>query len=361
MSKRRRRPLTDEQRQHSFQRLRIGDLGKVFGHRYGGGKLYQFPHDDAGLEDLRLLADHYAYANPAALPRVIKARAPWLTGVALNEFLADLSRSPGRWMSQPLAEKLGLTEAERRQLKIRTIGSVDMTSAERKQDRKLRDRARKRLSRQKAGAQSRSRYLASNNRSREKPWVAEGISRRTYYRRLAAKNSGTSPSAVKIASDDPGTGPSTMNLSDSSGHTCANQQASRPQQEPSDQSIPKRRATSAKPNQRKGSNRNCVPESCVAGPVSDGIDLSMSERRYFVQAAEFIAGESYGRGFKLIKDVVDFSPGGSVWTTRMFIDIFTKQGLLNREGDGLVVTEAGWKAYGHLKAPMAEPELAMAA
>jgi hypothetical protein len=96
---------------------------------------------------------------------------------------------------------------------IRTIGAVDMTPEERKQERELRDRARKRSARRADGITPRNQYLAANAKSRLKPWKAAGISRRTWYRRLK---------------DGTGTSPSAMNLSEYCGHTCATQQAKPP-------------------------------------------------------------------------------------------------------------------------------------
>jgi hypothetical protein len=91
------RRRTEEQRRRAFQSVRIGDLTKVFGYRYGGGKLYQFPDDDAGRDDLHILVDHYAYANPLAIYRVLKARAPWLLGVEQDSLLDEINRFPRRW------------------------------------------------------------------------------------------------------------------------------------------------------------------------------------------------------------------------------------------------------------------------
>jgi hypothetical protein len=135
------RRRTEEQRRRAFQSVRIGDLTKVFGYRYGGGKLYQFPDDDAGRDDLHILVDHYAYANPLAIYRVLKARAPWLLGVEQDSLLDEINRFPRRWTAQALATALNFTETERRKLRVRTVGSIDVTKEERQQQRKLATRA----------------------------------------------------------------------------------------------------------------------------------------------------------------------------------------------------------------------------
>jgi hypothetical protein len=188
MSKKPRRRLSESESDKwtAWHPVRIGDLIKIFGARYGGGELFIFPNDDAGREDLRILLDHYVRAKPSAIPRVIKARAPWLTVVEHEDLLQLVIRSPRLWSARALAIQLNLTEAERRALKVHTIGSVDMTPEERQQQRKLQDRARKRKARRTKGAKSRQRWLAANSKSREKPWLELGMGRSAYYKHLKA-------------------------------------------------------------------------------------------------------------------------------------------------------------------------------
>jgi hypothetical protein len=188
MSKKPRRPLSESESDKwtAWHPVRIGDLIKLFGGRYGGGDLFVFPDDDAGREDLRILVEHYVRAKPSAVPRVLKARAPWLTGIEQEDLLQWVIRSPRLWKAQALAIQLNLTEAERSRHGIRTIGSVDMTPEERKQQRKLQDRARKRKARRTKGAKPREQWLAANSKSREKPWLALGMGRSAYYKHLKA-------------------------------------------------------------------------------------------------------------------------------------------------------------------------------
>ena len=70
----------------------------------------------------------------------------------MEYLLEGVNRFPRIWTAQALALKLNLTEVDRRGLGIRTIGAVDMTPAERKQQRKLRDRQRQRDKRRARGA-----------------------------------------------------------------------------------------------------------------------------------------------------------------------------------------------------------------
>lgn len=168
----------DDKRRRGWWRVRIGALNKVFGGelRYGGGKLYEFTDDDAGREDLCILLDHYAHSNPGAIPRVIKARAPWLAQSERETLLAHAGRY---WKSPELAKALGLMEWERVKLGgVPTIGAVDMSPEERKATRKHRDLKRKLRKRRAAGMKRQADSI-----SRKKPWKAECISRSTWYRR----------------------------------------------------------------------------------------------------------------------------------------------------------------------------------
>jgi len=83
MKKRRKRPpMAPEQLQRHIGRLRIGDLNKLFGDRYGGGRVaYEFPDDDAGREDLEIIAHHYAINAGARIFGPRRAcRAHWVSG-----------------------------------------------------------------------------------------------------------------------------------------------------------------------------------------------------------------------------------------------------------------------------------------
>jgi hypothetical protein len=126
---------------------------------------------------LLILLHHYAYANPQRAPKVVQARAPWLTGAELDDFMADAMRSPRMWEFQELGDHLNLKEADRSALKIRTIGTSDMTPAERKEHRKHANRLYQKAKRQARGATPREQC-----KSRLEPWKAVGMKRSTFYR-----------------------------------------------------------------------------------------------------------------------------------------------------------------------------------
>jgi hypothetical protein len=77
-----------------------------------------------------------------------------------------------------LGEYLRLSDAERSEWGVRTIGAHDLSKRQRTLRRKRQNREREAARRLRRGATPRSRSL-----SRVQPWKAEGISRRTWERR----------------------------------------------------------------------------------------------------------------------------------------------------------------------------------
>jgi hypothetical protein len=101
---------------------------------------------------------------------------------------------PHYWKADDLAHYLGIFYDVRQDLKLKTIGSVDIGKKARKELRKREARLRKERKRRERGAKSRAQYEAEallNTR----PWAALGISRRTWERRRRA-GPVASPSAV---------------------------------------------------------------------------------------------------------------------------------------------------------------------
>lgn len=168
-------------------KLRISALNKIFADRYGGRESYIFPDDDAGLEDLKLLLDAYDWTNPIKIPRIIALRAPWMDGDAAEGMMSHIEAFPCRYTPKRLGELLRYTGAEWRRLRTRGISPIDMSALERRQDSQMCNRLKVRAERRQAGMKSRTEYLA-NSLSRTKPWVAEGISRKTWERRRRAQN-----------------------------------------------------------------------------------------------------------------------------------------------------------------------------
>jgi hypothetical protein len=185
IDRRYRKAKAAKRRAVSMSALRLADLRRVYAARYGR----TLPDDDAGRDDVSILAHHLFWAGPpeGAGKRIrlgCEIAAPWMTSPEVAELGAKVASRPTRWKADTLAKVLNLTEAERRRLHIRTIGAVDMTKAERAQQRKLQNRQAHRDKRRANGAKPRAEYEAKSI-SRAKPWVAERISRKTWYKRHA--------------------------------------------------------------------------------------------------------------------------------------------------------------------------------
>lgn len=154
----------------TIARLRIGDLNKLFGLRYGDGSCYVFSDDDAGLEDLEILAHHCMVSNPHKVGMVIKARAPWMEAPDVQSLIDQIDAKPKRYKSKHLGQMLNFTGKEWKMLRLRTISPVDMTLQERRQYSTKLATERKRIKRHREGIRLRTEYLAQF----DKPWLALG-------------------------------------------------------------------------------------------------------------------------------------------------------------------------------------------
>ena len=164
----------------SIAALRIAELRRLFYARYGR----TLPDDDAGRDDLVVMAHHLArrHGDPLRIHNWIELHAPWMSAKEADEKVRFVVAHPIKWRADKLAQRLHLTEAERRRLGIRTIGAIDMTKQERKEARRRRQRQRDLNRRRAHGATPRVEWEAIHDTNRTKPWLAAGISRATWYR-----------------------------------------------------------------------------------------------------------------------------------------------------------------------------------
>lgn len=165
----------------SMAALRVRDLTKLFAARYGE----TFPDDDAGRDDARIMAHHLSGLSGDPRKNIgewLRWRCPWMSLIEADAVVTEATMRPRRWRADKLAWRLHLIEADRAELGITTIGSIDVDKAERARRRKDHDRKRKRQQREARGAKARAEYEAKSI-NRTKPWTALGISRATWYRR----------------------------------------------------------------------------------------------------------------------------------------------------------------------------------
>ena len=151
------------------------------------------------MEDLKILIHSYVWSNPLAIPRIIKIRAPWAD---TETIIREVDAYPRKWRAATLGKILNYTGAEHRRLRLRTIAPMDMTLEERRDFSRILSNGRRRAKRTRSGMKTRAEYEA-NSLSKTKPWVAEGISRRTWYRRQKENSRGTGLAGIKITMDRP--------------------------------------------------------------------------------------------------------------------------------------------------------------
>jgi hypothetical protein len=177
-----------------IRRLRLGDLRKLIADRCRG---FILPDDDAGIDYLRELLLPISIGPYEARNRVrggialwgpvdrmkqeIERWAPWMGGNRAGALIDEINQMP-LWQRKPrartLGERLSVTYGQREELKLRTIAPCDVSDVAmkliRKRKRRKRDKERRQL-------QSRADYLATHTVSKNKPWLALGIKRSTWY------------------------------------------------------------------------------------------------------------------------------------------------------------------------------------
>jgi hypothetical protein len=174
-----RRHTSREKRQRArrgvppFRALRRPEINALFEHRYG--RENKLPNNNVGRLFARLLAHHLELAD---IRGAIRFWAPWMDEAAISDLEDEVRDDRQRWKADELGRRLNLTDAERTLLRNTTIGAVDVDRAEREKRRKARKRAKARERRAAKGATPRSKSLSAT-----KPWLAEGVSRRTWERR----------------------------------------------------------------------------------------------------------------------------------------------------------------------------------
>lgn len=126
-----------------FAAIRSREIATVLEDRYGR----PLPHDDAGRDDLRLLIEHASQFHDPRLRigGIIDAWAPWVTADERAELEREaLAAPPPRYTPDEIAQRLGVTMADRLRLRLTSIGATDADKAERGRLRKVRRAARAR-------------------------------------------------------------------------------------------------------------------------------------------------------------------------------------------------------------------------
>jgi len=164
--------------------FRLNDLARLFRSRYG----ITLPDDDAGRDDMMVALDHLAcLPRPRqAIMHWLEVWAPWMPVAEASTIAGQTMANPRRYKADALAWRLRLTREQRTMLGITTIGAIDEGKAARNKRRRAVDRLRKANARRANGAKPRKLY-EEQSISNSMPWIAEGISRATWYRRNKAR------------------------------------------------------------------------------------------------------------------------------------------------------------------------------
>jgi hypothetical protein len=174
-----------------FPNLRKRELERLIADRCGGKIL---PDDDEGRDYLHVMTDHLIQLGDHHVAGWARSWAPWITDDVLDNLIEDIG--PGKyWTASALGKELNLDDATRTRLKIKTIRAVDCSQAQRAERKKAQDAAAARDRRAKAGAKPHATSAA-----RLKPWLALGISERTWRRRRATDGVGSNSSAILLES-----------------------------------------------------------------------------------------------------------------------------------------------------------------
>jgi len=150
--------------------------------------------------------------DPAgALILAAKRMGGSLTEAGAERILETADALPRCCTADKLGKFLGVTYAQRQKLAITTIGSIDVNKRSRALLRKRKNRLHNERKRRAQGIRPRAAY-EENSLVHIKPWEAEGISRRTWYRRK--RGTGPSPPIPPLKNGGTnGTGPSAALLS----------------------------------------------------------------------------------------------------------------------------------------------------
>jgi hypothetical protein len=161
----------------AFDNVRMREIERFLHFKYP----YALPDDDAGIDDLLVAAYHIAKIAERPYEAVqswARLWAPWCSPEAVTAIVDRVFDEPMVWTADKLAWRLGLTDAVRTRLKIRTIGAIDFGAAERAKRAKAKDRQRKATERRTKGATPRKKTDAHT-----KPWELLKMSRATWYRK----------------------------------------------------------------------------------------------------------------------------------------------------------------------------------
>jgi hypothetical protein len=130
-------------------------------YRDGWGVLDDDQHGRALFSILLHIIANTVRNLPAKMEAARQEFAPWLSDEEMVKLATEAIRVRRRWTADKLAQRIGLTYADRQRLGVTMIGAIDMPKAERDRLRKERAVAAKRDKRRAGGARTRAEYEAN--------------------------------------------------------------------------------------------------------------------------------------------------------------------------------------------------------
>jgi hypothetical protein len=180
--------FTDEQKRAMG---RAAQLMRIYREQFPNG----LPHNGLGLKYSRYICRTMAfYSTVEQRMQWLDRYAPWMN----SEHRAKIANLSAHWYSKrSLGQHLELYDDDRERLQAWTIEAVDVSDEQRIDINKEKERRRGELRRRKDGAHAREQFLADNDTSRKKPWLALSMSRAKYYR-LGLHKRETGPSEPSL-------------------------------------------------------------------------------------------------------------------------------------------------------------------
>jgi hypothetical protein len=165
------RPNPNRPSKPSIVRLRLADLATIRQTVWDGGVL---PDNSVGLRNLEVTVNYLvqAYSDEVAWKLALNI-APW----ARQHIVEFMLRKPRAWRADALGRYLEIPEWARVEMNLVSIGSKDMSSTERKDLRRKKDKAYQAERRKAEGSTPRSQSKAATE-----PWKVFGWSRAKWYR-----------------------------------------------------------------------------------------------------------------------------------------------------------------------------------
>jgi hypothetical protein len=149
--------------------MRVGDLESIFEDRYN----LHLPDDDAGWDDLVVMANHLAHyggATETVVGRVVEwaaLHAPTISTDRVTALASKVAARPLKWSADKLAWRMRLTMEDRTRLGVTTIGAFDVGKKDRPEWLAAHHRKRKAADRRAEGVPTRAEWQANSDAAHE--------------------------------------------------------------------------------------------------------------------------------------------------------------------------------------------------